>query len=804
MKFLLQSLRLKNARILTRPVSWRPDLKVWRRWLEPGISWIRIASGKVSRSRIIQLAQFAKKCVSIGKASGSRGLVLYLKVCNVALMQSLPGGKLSFQSRKIGKVAVSRSRDGLPRIMPAFVRRQIRSGNRETIRLWLTFFGMYRVMPCKGRPNFSSILDLGRELRAPFLADWKAFILNTFLPGIQAHSEVDLKKLRFDLTTDLRDIDPEEYGRPEPFVISSVSADRFEDPKIEDKVFNLKSAKKTVPSWLSGTPTSFAHRFSSAMMWIATPSKEGFASLDSNLLRDFLESIPGGYGTTKSLWTLLEDTAVFYRRARATDRTIVRNAHGYGKNICGRLALLPEAAGKVRIVALADCWTQWALYPLHKWLFGILKEIPQDGTFDQLKPIERLLKRVDSQTNIYSYDLSSATDRIPIKIQQILLACIFGQRFARTWAALLVGRPYTIPKRIAREQNVGTRFLHYAVGQPMGAYSSWGMLALVHHAMVQYSAQRAGINGWFTLYAVLGDDIVIANDRVAKKYRILCRLLGVEIGLAKSLVSSGKTLEFAKRFFYEGSDLSGMPTKFWAAAQSQSGVACALAAWYPSGTLGNFVRALGGGFRVASKVGTARWGKLSKRVLSLCVSLTNPVLGARLAFKTWPEWLWSQSADTSRPMDADSLTRLTPFCTAVQSSLVDPAIASLERHQEDLFFLEKLEDPVTRLTDAAANKAIASATNSLELHSKSLRHLQALNIKFNLVQVSAIITQIWRSVDKAGLVPLPSTKATVRPELDPFALRVSSVYKYWGQLRRLVALESPRRGTRNEVGPENE
>jgi hypothetical protein len=482
------------------------------------------------------------------------------------------------------------------------------------------------------------------------------------------------------------------------------------------------------------------------------------------------------------------------------------NTHGYGRNICGRLALLPEAAGKIRIVALADCWTQWALHPLHEWIFGLLKEIPQDGTFDQLKPIERLMKRVKPETVFYSYDLSSATDRIPVLIQQILLAEVFSPEYAQAWKELLVGRPYVIPERVAREQNVGTRFLRYAVGQPMGAYSSWAMLALTHHAMVQYSAQRAGVKGWFTQYAVLGDDIVIADDSVARKYRSLCRLLGVEIGLAKSLVSSGKTLEFAKRFFFEGSDLSGMPTKFWAAAQSQSGVACALAAWYPSGGLGNFVRALGGGFRIASRVATTRWSKLPQRALALCVSLTNPVLGARLAFRTWPEWLWSKSADASRPLDDSLLTALTPFCTAVQQTLVDPAIGSLEDYQEDLFFTDKIEDPVTRITDSLANKAIVGATNSLELHKKSLRHLQGLNIKMNLVQVSAIITQIWKSVDKAGLVPLPSTRATVRPELDPFALRVSSVFKYWTQLRKLAAPESPKKesGMRNEVAPENE
>lgn len=804
MRFLLQSLRLKQARVLTRPVTWRPDLKVWRHWLEPGISWIRLVSGKVSRSRIIQLTVFAKACVAIGKKQGRKGLVLYLKVCNVALMQSLPGGQLSFQSRKIGKVAVARSRDGLPRIIPAFARALIRSGNRETIRLWLTFFGMYRVMPCKGRPNFLSILDPGKVLTEAFQSDWSAFIRNTFLPGIQAHSDVNLEVLRFDLTKDLRDVDPEDYGRPTPFVISSVSSDRFEDPDVVEEVNRLKLAKKRVPAWLSGTPTSFAHRLASAYRWLQTPGEDGYASIKSNILKSFLEVIPGGAGTTKSLWTLLEDTAAFMPQARATNRMKIPNAHGYAKNVCGRLALLPEAAGKVRVVALADCWTQWALYPLHKWLFSILKEIPQDGTFDQLRPIERLLKRVNSRQIIYSYDLSSATDRIPIRIQQLLLAEVFGKDFAQRWAQLLIGRPYVIPKRIAREQNVGTQFLRYAVGQPMGAYSSWGMLALIHHAMVQYCAFRCGYQGWFALYAVLGDDIVIADSRVARKYRALCKLLGVEIGLAKSLVSSGKTLEFAKRFFYEGSDLSGMPTKFWAAAQSQSGVACALAAWYPTGSLGNFVRALGGGFKVASAVASARWDKLPRRARALCVSLTNPVMGARLAFKTWPEWLWSQSADTSRPLDDSLLTQLSPFCTAVQSTLVEPALETLENYQEDLFFTEKIEDPVTALTDAAANKAIASASKSLDSHLKTLRHLQGLNIKMNLVQVSAIINQIWKSVDKAGLVPLPSTKATVRPELDPFALRVSSVYKYWTQLRRLAAPERPQSGTRNEVAPEDE
>jgi len=34
--------------------------------------------------------------------------------------------------------------------------------------------------------------------------------------------------------------------------------------------------------------------------------------------------------------------------------------------------------------------------------------------------------------------------------------------------------------------------VHYAVGQPMGALSSWAMLAITHHAMMQFASSRCG------------------------------------------------------------------------------------------------------------------------------------------------------------------------------------------------------------------------------------------------------------------------------------------------------------------------
>jgi len=89
----------------------------------------------------------------------------------------------------------------------------------------------------------------------------------------------------------------------------------------------------------------------------------------------------------------------------------------------GRLALKREAAGKIRVFAIVDCFTQWLLKPLHKAIFAVLKRIPSDGTFDQLRPVRFLLKR---SSTLFSYDLSAATDRLPVQVQEQLLHRVLG------------------------------------------------------------------------------------------------------------------------------------------------------------------------------------------------------------------------------------------------------------------------------------------------------------------------------------------------------------------------------------------
>jgi hypothetical protein len=217
-----------------------------------------------------------------------------------------------------------------------------------------------------------------------------------------------------------------------------------------------------------------------------------------------------------------------------------------------------EEPGKIRVFAMVDILTQAVMLPLHRALFKRLRPICTDGTFDQIAPIERLLKRMNEtgKTFVASYDLSAATDRLPLVLQTMILNEVMGKELSALWASLLVGRAYKLP-RIARSYNLGFSFVRYAVGQPMGAYSSWAMLAVTHHAIVQFAAFRVKPgSGWFEWYAVLGDDIVIADKAVAQEYLRIMEIIGVEIGLAKSLVSENRSLEFAKRTYIRGTDCS--------------------------------------------------------------------------------------------------------------------------------------------------------------------------------------------------------------------------------------------------------
>nr|UUW21462.1 MAG: RNA-dependent RNA polymerase [Guiyang mito-like virus 19] len=205
--------------------------------------------------------------------------------------------------------------------------------------------------------------------------------------------------------------------------------------------------------------------------------------------------------------------------------------------INGRLSVVYNAAGKARVVALTNWWIQCLFKPLHDELFRQLRKLNTDATFDQKGVTEDFVRKHKGLT-FYCYDLSAATDRLPIELQSDILTALGYE--GSLWSSIISNINWHYRKRKVK----------YSVGQPMGAYSSWAMLAVTHHVIVRIAAMKAGISN-FSSYLVLGDDIMIADSEVAKYYLQIMQVLGVDINLTKSIISKD-LIEFAKLYISPG------------------------------------------------------------------------------------------------------------------------------------------------------------------------------------------------------------------------------------------------------------
>jgi len=479
----------------------------------PIINWLvragRLIGGQISKSTVRVIISFLAKCHRLQKKSGMKFLVIWLKAQYTNLQQAVAGGALT-DMQKLG-CRFKRTGSKLSRDIPALHRAWIRKGSTYHIRLWITLFSIYRVLEFPGMIKLGTITDGYPEGVYPpgYLGEYSYFVINGFRVALE----------KFFLTDWLYDC-------------------------IHDRASALRSLIVRPFQNLSSTPsvsevqsTSIEGFLGAVMAWMSSPLLP--------VLRDWLKLT----SNTRFL-NFLEQCFQFVPG-------LVRGAVGS----LGKLGLKDEPAGKIRIFAMVDPITQWVLKPLHSFLFEILRLIPQDGTFDQEKPLGWMSKLGSLGKPLYSFDLSAATDRLPLLFQQTLLSALIGAWAANLWGVLLSGRPYVLPKDAA--EATGLKEVWYRVGQPMGALTSWAMLAFTHHSLVQWAAFRSGVSKlgeWFGDYAILGDDVVIANTRVAKAYQEVMALIGVQIGLHKSLISlKGDALEFAKRFIVRGVSASPIP-----------------------------------------------------------------------------------------------------------------------------------------------------------------------------------------------------------------------------------------------------
>jgi len=212
-----------------------------------------------------------------------------------------------------------------------------------------------------------------------------------------------------------------------------------------------------------------------------------------------------------------------------------------------RIVNLLEGGGKTRTVAMGDFWSQTVLKPIHDCVMKKLKTIPSDATYNQESGSWTVMNRTRKH-GTFCYDLESATERFPALIQKLVVTKILGKDIADEWYTLMVDRNFTTP--------LGDE-VKFLCGQPMGLYSSWAIFSLSHHLVVQMSASMAGFNQPYYRYRLLGDDICIFDESVAKCYESVLTSMGVNVSETKSIIPKEgcpPAGEFCKRIFMDGEE----------------------------------------------------------------------------------------------------------------------------------------------------------------------------------------------------------------------------------------------------------
>jgi hypothetical protein len=546
-----------------------------------GFGWrviFGLAPNKVKISgRLRVLTLFSGFVYRMYRKHGDVMTVKYLKAAQLALQKAIGKDPINSLTDLDPDVLHSRLTGfGLPTIIPSRDRRLINGGSTMIIRFWLTLFSVYRVISIPGKLKLETINGPSSVTAEQLLAVSRQFYL--FLKGSSASTLFNIDRLS---------------RRQDLLLLETASSTKKVSWLGMFSDVHLLDAYKGQSAWIRNILTLTGQ-----------PELVLLFDLISTIGPEYPVSVGRENATTGLPGSIYDGATVVAPEGR----------------FLGKLSIKSEAAGKERVFAMVDFWTQQALKPIHEMLFSFLKSLPNDGTFNQNASIKRAGAKALLYGKSYGYDLSAATDRLPIGIQTMLLDLVVPD-LGTNWELALTKREYylyipevhaesmgircskkTITKEletnpgylVPNEIQIGSSWvpvsynekgkpwitLTYAVGQPMGALSSWAMLAVTHHLLLQYCYRLAyelpmstpwTKDTWYTGYELLGDDIIIFDSLVAAEYLRVMSLLGVPINTSKSVCARTAVAEFAKVTMYFGVDVSALSWKMFMSGNSLMG-----------------------------------------------------------------------------------------------------------------------------------------------------------------------------------------------------------------------------------------
>ena len=197
--------------------------------------------------------------------------------------------------------------------------------------------------------------------------------------------------------------------------------------------------------------------------------------------------------------------------------------------VAGNIDVTHEPGLKTRYFAAPNLVLQRALEPLKDSLLLFLQKVPWDCTLDQRKADSYIMGRLKHSKQVYSVDLSKATDSFPWEWQYAVGRQVCNGFLAHNMLSLM-NQAIENWEWVLPDGKTGK----WGAGQPLGLGPSFPLFTLSHGILLYI------LNGykWNKQFFVLGDDVVIFNEDLHTKYREVLGSWGVGISEAKSFTSN--------------------------------------------------------------------------------------------------------------------------------------------------------------------------------------------------------------------------------------------------------------------------
>lgn len=204
-------------------------------------------------------------------------------------------------------------------------------------------------------------------------------------------------------------------------------------------------------------------------------------------------------------------------------------ASGADDTMAGHLSFLQEGGCKGRVIAVPNVWCQWLMEPFHRVLSDLIRTDYNSAVFDQNRGASYLTACMKHNRKLFCVDLSSATDRFPLVLQQAFLRGIGLETYADAIQSISHGN-----------WDTGREITSYNTGQPMGLYGSFPLFHLTHVYLIRYLGKiqesrdgRSRRND----FLVLGDDVIITDPKLASQYRLVLKHFDVPVSEGKSITA---------------------------------------------------------------------------------------------------------------------------------------------------------------------------------------------------------------------------------------------------------------------------